>query len=87
MHTFKVVKEPHGWAVRLGGGMSTPFWSRALAIQDANCLCDALRSHGEAAEVVIDEIDTAEASRVPYKFSAARLALLLKNTRAGSRFT
>ncbi len=87
MHTFKVVKEPHGWAVRLGGGMSTLFWSRALVIQEANCLCDALRSHGEAAEVVIEEIDTAEASTVPYKFSAARLALLLKNTRAGSRFT
>jgi hypothetical protein len=47
-------------------------------IQEANCLCDALRSHGEAAEVVIEEIDTAKASRVPYKFNAARLALLLK---------
>jgi len=57
MHTFKVVKEPCGWAVRLGHGMSSPFWSRAVAIQEANCLCDALRSHGEAAEVVIEEID------------------------------
>ena len=61
MHTFKVVKEPCGWAVRLGYGMSTPFWSRAAAIQEANRLCDALRSHGEAAEVVIEQIDPAEA--------------------------
>lgn len=62
MHTFKVVKEPCGWAVRLGHGMSSPFRSRAVAIQEANCLCDALRSHGEAAEVVIEEIDSAEAA-------------------------
>ena len=61
MHTFKVVKEQHGWAVRLGHGMSTPFWSRVVAIQEANCLCEALRSHGEAAEVVIEEIDPTEA--------------------------
>ncbi len=84
MHTFKVFKKPHGCPPRRRN--EQPLWSRALAIQEANW-CDALRSHGEAAEVVIEEIDTAKASRVPYKFSAARLALLLKNTRAGSRLT
>ena len=56
MHTFKVVKEPYGWAVRVDPGMSTPFWSRVAAIQQADCLCSAIRSHGEAAEVVIEEI-------------------------------
>jgi hypothetical protein len=85
MHTFRVVKEPHGWAVRLDSGMSTPFWSRALAIQEANCLCDTLRSHGETAEVVIDEIDPGKTPRGSQKFSAARLASLLKSNRAARR--
>lgn len=60
MHTFKVVKQPYGWAVRMNHGMSTPFWSRASAIQEANCLCSTIRSHGEATEVVIEEIDFAD---------------------------
>jgi len=73
MHTFKVVKEPHGWAVRLGHGMTTPFWSRAVAIQEANCLCDALRRHGEVAEVVIEEeSDPAEAARLKSSRPARR---------------
>lgn len=55
MHTFKVVKEPFGWAVRLGEVMSTPFWSRELAVQEANCLCEALRRHGEPAQVVVEQ--------------------------------
>ncbi|HXQ46828.1 MAG TPA: hypothetical protein VN806_09440 [Caulobacteraceae bacterium] len=55
MHTYKVVKEPHGWAVRLGDGMCTPFWSKAKAIREAGRLCEALRLHGVAAEVVVEE--------------------------------
>jgi hypothetical protein len=55
MHTFKVVKEPHGWAVRLGHGMCTPFWSQAQAVREANRLCGALRLHGASAEVVVDQ--------------------------------
>ena len=54
MHTFKVVKEPHGWAVRLGPGMCTPFWSETLAIREAERLCQALRAHGVAAEVIVE---------------------------------
>lgn len=53
MHTFKVVKEPHGWAVRLDPGMCTPFWSQALAVREAEQLCRSLRAHGVAAEVVV----------------------------------
>ncbi|HXQ12281.1 MAG TPA: hypothetical protein VN805_14895 [Caulobacteraceae bacterium] len=59
MHTFKVVKEHHGWAVRLGDGMCTPFWSRAQAIREANRLCEALRMHGVSSEVVV-EVDPDE---------------------------
>lgn len=64
MHTFKVVKERFGWAVHLGDGMSTPFWSLALAIREANLLCEALRRHGVAAEVTMDEevIETTRSS-------------------------
>jgi hypothetical protein len=54
MQTFRVVKERHGWAVRLGDVMSTHFWTRALAIREAQLLCDSLRRHGVAAEVLID---------------------------------
>ncbi len=53
MQTFKVVKEPHGWAVRLDPGMCTPFWSEALAIRAAERLCRSLRAHGVRAEVVV----------------------------------
>jgi len=57
MHTFKVVKQPVGWAIRLGDGMSTSFWSRDLAVQEANCLCEALRRHGQLAEVEVEPCD------------------------------
>lgn len=55
MFTFKVVKERFGWAVHLGDGMSTPFWSRGLAIRGASRLCEGLRRHGAAAEVIIED--------------------------------
>lgn len=54
MITFNVVKEKHGWAIRLGEGITTPFWSRDLAIREANCLADAIGCHGERTEVVVE---------------------------------
>jgi hypothetical protein len=59
MHTFRVVKEHHGWAVRLGDGMCTPFWSRAQAFREAHRLCEALRLHGVSAEVVAEDPELA----------------------------
>jgi hypothetical protein len=54
--SFRVVKEPYGWAVRMGQGMMmTPFRSRILALRHANGVAEALRQRGEAAEVVLDE--------------------------------
>jgi hypothetical protein len=41
MITFNVVKEQHGWAIRMDERMITPFWSRDLAIREANCLARA----------------------------------------------
>lgn len=55
MITFKVVKQEYGWAVQTGAQMTTPFWSRALAIREAEALANAIRRHGVCAEVVIEE--------------------------------
>jgi len=55
MICFRVVKEPYGWAVRMGEGMMTPFRSRGMAIKHAKGFAEALRQRGEAAEVLIDE--------------------------------
>jgi len=63
MHMFRVVKEPNGWAIRLNSGMMTPFWSRDLAVQEANCLCDALRGHGVGAKVVVEGVDPGESAK------------------------
>ena len=54
MITFNVVKEQHGWAIRMDERMMTPFWSRDMAIREANCLADAIRRHGECAEVIVE---------------------------------
>jgi hypothetical protein len=56
MIIFNVVKEKHGWAIRMGECMMTPFWSRDQAIQEANCLADAIRRHGVGAEVVVEQL-------------------------------
>lgn len=79
MRTFKVVKEPHGWSVRLGESMATPFWARDLAIQEANCLCQALLSHGESAEVMIEGIDFADLFGGSGRSNFAKRASRLRN--------
>ena len=55
MISFRVVKEPYGWAVRTGHGMMTPFRSRGRAIEHASCFAETLRQNGEPAEVVLEE--------------------------------
>lgn len=56
MISFRVVKEPYGWSVRMGHGMMTPFRSRGGAIEHASSFAETLRRNGEAAEVVLEEI-------------------------------
>jgi hypothetical protein len=85
MHSFKVVRESCGWSVRLGDGMTTPFWGRDLAIREANSLCDALRSHGQAAEVVIEGKNPADAAGVPDGFAISGMAPRLKNEHPARR--
>jgi hypothetical protein len=60
MITFKVVKEQHGWAVRMGEQMSTPFWSRVLAIREADRMAAGIRLHGAATEVLIEDVESLE---------------------------
>ncbi len=60
MITFKVMKEQHGWAVRMGEGVMTPFWSRDSAIRQAHCLAAAIRCHGERTEVIIEGTDRSD---------------------------
>jgi len=57
MITFYVVKEQHGWAIRMGERMTMPFWSRDMAVREANCLADAIRCHGECTEVSSQNIE------------------------------
>ena len=54
--SFRVVKEPYGWAVRMRQGMMTPFHSRSMALRHANSFAEALRRHGEPAEVILEEV-------------------------------
>lgn len=58
MFTFNVVREQHGWAVRMGERMTMPFRSRDVAVREANRLADALRGHGESTEVIVDAADS-----------------------------
>lgn len=73
MITFNVVKEQHGWAVRSGACMMTPFWSRDLAIREANCLADAIRRHGQHTEVIVECVEGREpAAPVGLRYISAR---------------
>ena len=78
-HTLRVVKEPFGWTIRLGAGMTSSFRTRAQALVEAECLCDELRRHGEEAEVLIEE--SREAAEPGDLHAAARLEELLRKIR------
>jgi hypothetical protein len=54
MIVYQVVKEQHGWSVRMDQHMTTPFWSRDLAIREANRLAEAIGRHGERTEVIVE---------------------------------
>ena len=55
--TFKVVREPYGWAIRRDHQMMTPAWCKALAVEEARRMVGALRRHGEPAEVWIEDAE------------------------------
>ena len=71
MITFSVVKEQHGWAVRSGACTMTPFWSRDLAIREANCLAEEIRRHGQLTEVVIECVE-GSVPAAPTRLSSTR---------------
>jgi hypothetical protein len=84
MITFDVVKEEHGWAIRMGERMTTPFWSRDLAIREANCLADAIRGHGECAEVFVEGADPDEPLKGIKGSNSSPMDTLLRRRGAGS---
>lgn len=74
MIVFNVVKEPCGWAIRMGERMTTPFWSREVAISEAHVLADAIRCHGECAEVVVEGVEPGLPTKRLKSSSSSRLA-------------
>ncbi|MBV9996630.1 MAG: hypothetical protein JO127_15605 [Caulobacteraceae bacterium] len=54
MITFNVVKETHGWSIRMGQRMSTPFWSKDQAVRQALILAEAIGRHGQTTEVIVE---------------------------------
>ncbi len=81
MLVFKVARKPYGWAVCMDEAMSTPFRSRDLAVQEANCLCEAIRSHGVLAEVVIEGADPPETAEARDRHSSSLLSARLRSRR------
>ena len=78
MITFSVVKDRYGWAIQVGERMKTLFWSRDLAIREANCLADAIRCHGACAEVIVEGADPNEVLKRTKASSSARLDALAR---------
>jgi hypothetical protein len=60
MITFNVVREQHGWAIRMGERMSMHFRSKDMAVREASCLAAAILRHGGSAEVIMEEADPAQ---------------------------
>jgi len=76
MFTFNVVREQHGWAVRMGERMTMPFRSRELAVREATRLANAIRGHGGPAEVLVDADPSEPLRKIEASRSAPASALL-----------
>lgn len=85
MITFTVVRQKHGWAVCAGECMSTPFWSRDLAIREAKGLAEAIRRHGERTEVIVEGADREDSPSTTFGSSMSRLNALLERRRVSTR--
>jgi hypothetical protein len=59
MITFRISAEPDGWYVCAAAARSGPCLSRALAVERAVGMVEAIRAHGEAA--AFDETEGAGA--------------------------
>jgi hypothetical protein len=81
MHTFKVIKDRNGWLVLLGEGMMMPFRTQQRAIEEAQSLCDALHSHGQRADVVIECPEVPESAATRDRLTAVRRAAEPRNAR------
>jgi len=73
MHTFRIVQEFSGWKIQLGSAMSAPCRSRALAIEQAERMAEAIRRHGEDVVVIVDP--SAIEAPPPQAAAAARIRI------------
>jgi len=85
MITFNVVKEQYGWAIRIGKHMTTPFWSRDLAVREASSLADAIRCHGECVQVIVEVADQNDPPKMIKGFGPSRVDAVSRERRAGSQ--
>lgn len=61
MIVFRVIAEADGWYVAVGQSRSGPCLSRALAVERAQGMADALVAHGEDARFEAGDESTARA--------------------------
>ena len=81
MITFNIVKEQHGWAIRMGERMRMPLWSKDTAVREANCLADAIRCHGQCTQVMVEGAEPNEPARRITGPDRVRLAATLRRPR------
>ena len=65
MHILRIVRIQCGWAIQSGSAMISPCRSRLAALGQAEQMADALRSHGEAVQIIAECDDADEASDFP----------------------
>ncbi|GIK49844.1 MAG: hypothetical protein BroJett013_25410 [Alphaproteobacteria bacterium] len=65
LHTFKVVKEDAGWAVKLGEALIAPCRSQLAALAEAQRMAEALARNGEAVAIAIDRDQEAQRLAAP----------------------
>jgi hypothetical protein len=78
MIIFSVVRDDSGWAIRTGAGMTTPFRSRDSAINEARCLAEAIRRHGQCVEVIIESGNPCNLDDIRSKFPAKAPRIMLR---------
>lgn len=54
MLIIRVVQDHHGWSIRSGEGVKAPFRSKKMAALKADMLAGALRRHGVATRVIVE---------------------------------
>jgi hypothetical protein len=78
MITFSVIRDDSGWTIQTGAGMTTPFRSRESAINEARCLAEAIRRHGQCVEVIVESGNSGNSDDIRRNFTANAPRLILR---------